>query len=92
METIVLTVGMGATVTPVIAQGNVPMATLDLVVTKSAPSVWTVIKIAVCVCPVMIAITVTGASSSAMKTVWSDARYPGNIINVTKDSTGKHAT
>lgn len=83
---------MGATVTQVIAQGNVPMATLDLVVTKSAPSVWTVIKIAVFVCPVMTAITVTGASSSAMKTVWSDARYPENVINVTKDSTGKHAT
>lgn len=68
------------------------MATLDLVVTKTASSVWTVIKIAVFVCPVMTAITVTGASSSAMKIVWSDARYPETVINVTKDSTGKHAT
>lgn len=69
-----------------------PMATLDLVVTKTASSVWTVIKIAVFVCPVMTAITVTGASPSAMKIVWSDARYPETVINVTKDSTGKHAT
>lgn len=68
------------------------MATLDLVVTKTASSVWTVIKIAVFVCPVMTAITVTGASSSAMKIVWSDARYPETVINVTKDSTGRHAT
>lgn len=69
-----------------------PMAILDLVVTKTASSVWTVIKTAVFVCPVMAAITVTGASSSAMKTVWSDARYPETVINVTKDSTGRHAT
>lgn len=69
-----------------------PMATLDLVVTKTASSVWTVIKIAAFVCPVMTAITVTDANSSAMKTVWSDAKYLETVINVTKDSTGKHAT
>lgn len=69
-----------------------PMATLDLVVTKTASSVWTVIKIAVFVCPVMTAITVTDANSSAMKTVWSDAKYLETVINVTKDSTGRHAT
>lgn len=69
-----------------------PMATLDLVVTKTASSVWTVIKIAAFVCPVMTAITVTDANSSAMKTVWSDAKYLETVINVTKDSTGRHAT
>lgn len=68
------------------------MATLDLVVTKTASSVWTVIKIAAFVCPVMTAITVTDANSSAMKTVWSDAKYLETVINVTKDSTGRHAT
>lgn len=89
MYIIVQTVGMGVTGLPVTARDNALMDTSVLNVTKSVLNVWIVIKIQDIAFPVIIAIMDKAANSSATKTVWLDAKYPGNVISVMKDSTAK---
>ena len=89
MYTIVQTAGMDVTVLPVTARDNALMDTSVLNVTKRVLGVWIVIKTQDIAFPVIIAIMDKAANSSATKTVWLDAKYPGSVISVMKDSTAR---